>query len=664
MKISLKLCLSFGFVLLLLLIMGAAGYWGIELIHNTVDKMLAIDAKLVEHSARLRADILNLRRYEKDAFINIADQEKVESYYKKWNESKGKAAERIAELEKAVVSQKDKDVIASIKTEFNTYDNGFNKVYAMIREGKIKTTQEANTAIGSVKDETHRMEKTSVEFAQEGVKRMQTVESTIGETRKHVLNFMLIVALISAAIVVVFSCLITRSITQPLIMAVELNDTIARGDLTVDIDVNRRDEIGHMLEAMKGMVVKLKTVVVEASTTVESVAEGSVEISSGTQQLADGATAQAASVEEASSSMEEMTSNIKQSADNAHQTERIAVQAASDAKEGGAAVAEAVHAMKQIAEKISIIEEIARQTNLLALNAAIEAARAGEHGKGFAVVASEVRKLAERSQKAAGEIGHLSLSSVQIAEKAGDMLLRLVPDIQRTSELVQEISTASNEQSIGADQINKAIQQLDQVVQQNAGASEEIASTSQELSSYAEQLRNTLRFFKIGEGVIRRSGGLAERKRRHVPAAITHERRPIVKAPVARKATTMPRIEAKKAAVGTFDFSNARSKHLLWKTRLRDFLDGKESLTEAQAVSHRDCDLGKWLYSVGLDNFGHMHEMDTLEKIHEDLHSIVKEIVRLKHSGDTSGAEEKYAKIGPLSKEIIGLLTEIEKKVA
>jgi methyl-accepting chemotaxis protein len=192
-----------------------------------------------------------------------------------------------------------------------------------------------------------------------------------------------------------------------------------------------------------------------------------------------------------------MTSNIRQNADNAMQTEKIAVKSAFAAREGGKAVEETVRAMKEIANKISIIEEIARQTNLLALNAAIEAARAGEHGKGFAVVASEVRKLAERSQKAAAEISHLSGTSVEVAEKAGDLLDKMVPDIQRTADLVQEINAASREQDLGAEQINKAIQQLDQVIQQNASASEEMASTAEELSSQSEQLQNTIGFFRV-----------------------------------------------------------------------------------------------------------------------------------------------------------------------
>jgi methyl-accepting chemotaxis protein len=215
--------------------------------------------------------------------------------------------------------------------------------------------------------------------------------------------------------------------------------------------------------------------------------------------MSQGATEQAASAEEASSSIEEMNATIRQNADNALQTEKIALKSAADALESGKAVAEAMAAMKDIAARISIIEEIARQTNLLALNAAIEAARAGEHGKGFAVVAAEVRRLAERSQTAAGEISKLSGSSVQVAEKAGTMLAKLVPDIQKTAELVQEISAASREQTTGAGQINGAIQQLNQVIQQNAGAAEEMSSTAEELSSQAEQLQEAIAYFQVDE---------------------------------------------------------------------------------------------------------------------------------------------------------------------
>lgn len=277
---------------------------------------------------------------------------------------------------------------------------------------------------------------------------------------------------------------------------------LGNGDLRIKFDESKNKGV---YGEFKNTVENLIRVVSDVRSASKNVASGSNELSSSAQELSQGATEQASSVEETTSSIEEMGANIQQNADNAHQTESISQKAAKDAEESGNAVSEAVEAMKEIAGKISIIEEIARQTNLLALNAAIEAARAGEHGKGFAVVAAEVRKLAERSQIAAGEISELSTSSVEVAERAGQMLEKLVPDIKKTSELVQEISAASQEQSTGAEQINNAIQQLDSVIQTNAAATEEMASTSEELSSQAQQLEDTMEFFKLEGNLFRTS---------------------------------------------------------------------------------------------------------------------------------------------------------------
>jgi methyl-accepting chemotaxis protein len=269
---------------------------------------------------------------------------------------------------------------------------------------------------------------------------------------------------------------------------------IAQGNLTVTL--RERSAQDKLMQAFVAMVGGLTRTVTEVRSIASEVAAASQAISTSSVQVSNGASAQAASAEEASSSMEEMVSNIKQNADNAQQTDKIATKSAKDAKESGKCVLEAVGAMKEIASKISIIEEIARQTNLLALNAAIEAARAGEHGKGFAVVAAEVRKLAERSQKAAGEINQLSGTTVKVSEKAGEMLDRLVPDIQKTAELVQEITAASREQDTGSEQINKALQQLEKVIQQNASAAEEMASTTEELTGQSDQLISSLGFFR------------------------------------------------------------------------------------------------------------------------------------------------------------------------
>ncbi len=318
---------------------------------------------------------------------------------------------------------------------------------------------------------------------------------------------------LGAALAVGLGLFLTRGILKQLgaepAEVAGIAESIASGDLTVNLPA-KKVETGVYV-SMKKMVEKLRQVVGEVTAATGNVASGSQELSSTSQEMSQGATEQASSVEEVSSSMEEMAANIRQNADNAQQTEKLALRSAADAREGGEAVGQTVAAMKEIAGKISIIEEIARQTNLLALNAAIEAARAGEHGKGFAVVASEVRKLAERSQKAAGEISELSKTSVEVAEKAGAMLEKIVPDIQKTAELVQEITAASREQDAGAAQINKAIQQLDQVIQQNASGSEEMASTSEELSSQAEQLQATIAFFRVEGGAAARRPAPARR---------------------------------------------------------------------------------------------------------------------------------------------------------
>jgi len=366
---------------------------------------------------------------------------------------------------------------------------------------------------------------------------IMTDETMLDESRTTLMGVVLL-SLIAVVVGVGLAIVISRGIVRPLNVAVQVADALAVGEIEVDVPVEGHDEVGMLLQAMskmiastrdvtgvakeiaegnlsvevtersardemliamKTMVVNLRDVVSTVQGAAEQVSAGSQAMSASSEELSQGATEQAASAEEASSSIEEMTANIRQNADNAKETERIALKGAEDAEQGGLAVQDTVTAMKSIADKIMIIEEIARQTNLLALNAAIEAARAGEQGKGFAVVAAEVRKLAERSQSAAAEISELSVSSVKVAENAGNLLSAMVPNIQRTAELVQEIAAASLEQDAGAEQISGAIQQLDNIIQQNASSSEEMASTSEELSSQAEQMQAAIGFFRLGQ---------------------------------------------------------------------------------------------------------------------------------------------------------------------
>jgi methyl-accepting chemotaxis protein len=310
----------------------------------------------------------------------------------------------------------------------------------------------------------------------------------------------LLLVVLGVSISLGISIIIIKSINQSLAQASHIVTKLSEGDLTINITVSSKDEIGKLLENLKIMVAKLKEVISFVTAASDNIASASAQMSATSQQMSQGTTEQAASAEEVSASMEEIASTIGQNTDNAQQTEKIAFKAAEEIKEGSIAVINTVSSMKEIANKIAIIGEISRQTNLLALNAAVEAARAGENGKGFAVVASEVRKLAERSQLAATEIDSLSFAGVNIAEKSGKLLEHIVPSIEKTSRLVQEISASSMEQNAGAEQITSALQQLNLVVQQNASSAEEMAASAEELSSQAEQLKQKVSFFKIETG--------------------------------------------------------------------------------------------------------------------------------------------------------------------
>jgi methyl-accepting chemotaxis protein len=306
------------------------------------------------------------------------------------------------------------------------------------------------------------------------------------------------VALVMMVIGAMRAAYVARKIANPLREAVARTEQVAAGDLTVRVNVDSTDEVGQlgqalnqMLDALQGLLTQVQQSTNEAASAARGIAAGSVQLSSGAGQ-------QAASIEETTSSLERISNSIGQNAESSRQMETMAKNGANEADDSAHAVRETVEAMKSIAEKTSIVEDIAYQTNLLALNAAIEAARAGEQGRGFAVVASEVRKLAERSQAAAREIGALTAASVAVAERAGNALGALVPVIRKTAELVQEVASASREQAAGVTLINRAVGQVDQVTQHNAAAAEELASTADTLASQAESLRQMMAFFKVG----------------------------------------------------------------------------------------------------------------------------------------------------------------------
>lgn len=424
--------------------------------------------------------LLMVRRHEKDYLLRGLDK-----YVSRTHE-------RVEELRTLFKNHiQDADEVRSVDALLNTYLTSFDALVAMDRV--IAERSEAMRAA------VHKIEPVVSEIVKlAGEKAQATAETT--RERASDLGVM---SLLLAGVAVIVGCaiviLIVRSVLRQLgvdpAALVDVAKQIAAGKLGIRFE--EKIIPGSVYEAMKTMSEQLQVVIAEVLSAVENFASGSEELAASAESLAQGANQQSTSVQSVSQSVTEMASNIGTTSENAHQTETIANKASANAGETGAAVNGTVKAMQEIAEKISVVEEIARQTNLLALNAAIEAARAGEQGKGFAVVAAEVRKLAERSGAAAAEISELSSNSVAVAEKAGGMLEAMVPDINRTAELVQEINAASTEQSSGVDLINDNILNLDNVVQQNASMSQEVASTAEELSGQSQQLQHTMSYFDL-----------------------------------------------------------------------------------------------------------------------------------------------------------------------
>jgi len=494
MKIGVRLALGFFVVLALMASLAAVGINGMSTIQARLDEIVKDNiykTKLIHDMSEAVHIVSRVTR----TLILLTDDAAMALEKKKLDAAREAYNEAWANLEKTSASEKGKASRAKIKTDQIEARAINDKVIelALANKSDFATKLLMEQAAPAVKKWQDAMDENAL-LQQENTRNDYAIAQDAYES-----GFRLMVTLAGLAMTVgiLIAWFLTRSITVPIIEAVNVANRLADGDLTVKIDAVSKDETGQMLQAMQHMITRLSQVVADVNAGAQALGSASEEVSATAQALSQAASEQAAGVEETSASIEQMTSSIAQNTENAKVTEGMASQAAKDAADGGEAVNATVAAMKQIAKKISIIDDIAAQTNLLALNAAIEAARAGDHGKGFAVVAAEVRKLAERSQIAAQEIGEVATNSVELAEKAGALLSEIVPNIRKTSDLVQEISAASSEQSSGVGQINSAVGQLNQTTQQNASSSEELAATSEEMSSQAEQLQQTMAFFKL-----------------------------------------------------------------------------------------------------------------------------------------------------------------------
>jgi methyl-accepting chemotaxis protein len=409
--------------------------------------------------------------------------------------------DRLGKLDKAAISEADKEILKKMAAIRAVYVADLNKFREMINTGR------RDEAVELLRNDMRKSQQDYIGAITELITYqgdlMAKASKHAAESYESARTLTLAIAGFALLMAVTVAVLLTRSITRPLNEAVKVANQLAEGDLTARIEVTSKDETGQLLTAMQAMVGKLAQIIGEVRNAAEALGDASGQVSATAQSLSQSSSEQAASVEETTASLEQITASVTQNTENARVTDGMASKAATEASEGGEAVGQTVDAMKSIASKIGIIDDIAYQTNLLALNAAIEAARAGEHGKGFAVVAAEVRKLAERSQVAAQEIGEVAGNSVTLAEKAGKLLDAMVPSIRKTSDLVQEIASASEEQASGVAQINGAMGQLNQATQQNASASEELAATAEELGSQAEQLQQLMTFFRLENSALR-----------------------------------------------------------------------------------------------------------------------------------------------------------------
>jgi methyl-accepting chemotaxis protein len=511
LKIGTRLSLVLACVLMALAAVAGAGLWGLNAVSDASQRALAQDVQLAQQALEIQSLVLLERRYEKDAFISLADEARREEYVKKWADTRTRLVDALAKVRRLELSAEDAQAVEAMGRHFERYATGFEATLAMARRGELASTQAANADLAKVKEAVHGMESTSEKINDHAAERAQAVAPLIAATQARGQALQLGFSALAILLAIGLCLWVTRSITVPLSHAVDIAETVARGDLGSRIGATSKDEVGQLLGALGRMNDSLVKIVGDVRNASDSIATGSSQIATGNADLSQRTEEQASNLQQTAASMEQLTVTVKNNADTARQATQLASDAAAVAAQGGSVVGQVVETMqgisessKKIADIIGVIDGIAFQTNILALNAAVEAARAGEQGRGFAVVAGEVRTLAQRSAQAAKEIKGLIGESVgkvetgtQLVGDAGRTMDDIVAQVRKVNDLIGEISSASGEQTSGIGQINDAVTQLDQVTQQNAALVEESAAAAESLKNQAQRLAEAVSIFRL-----------------------------------------------------------------------------------------------------------------------------------------------------------------------
>jgi len=517
MKVGTRLAVGFGVVLLGLLVLAATAWYAVEAQSDAAADAIDVHVRFTTSVLRVRVQVANQRRFERDMVIHVADSAAVRRDWNAWQETGKRGAVQLGRALASAPDSVSRKQVEKLIASLERYGRSMAVFYADIDLGLMKDAAEAEKGIEKLRDDIRVADEAMSELYEMASKRLDGTRAAL-MTIKNRMALLLVLVLVAAVVVAVVLATITvRTITGPVAAALKVSEALAQGDLTQRIGAHGKDELGHLMDSLGRTVTQLNGIVRQIKTSSDAVGSAAQEIAQGHADLSSRTEQQASSLEETAASMEEMTATVSQNAENAKKASAHASAASDVAARGGQAVGAVVSTMsgisessKKIADIIGVIDGIAFQTNILALNAAVEAARAGEQGRGFAVVASEVRSLAQRSAAAAKEIrqlisdsvGRIDAGSRQVAE-AGKTMGEVVESVKRVNGLIAEISAASQEQSQSLSQVSETMQQLEKVTQQNAAMVEEATAASASLEEQATALTRAVGSFKLAEGAAR-----------------------------------------------------------------------------------------------------------------------------------------------------------------